>query len=58
MCKLPNVLETFTVNITWDTVPIVLTLAIYITVIIFVWVTKLNPCRDSQRRDIKREKDS
>ena len=58
MCKLPSVLETSTVNITWDTVHIILTLAIYVTLITFIWVTKLNPCRDSQRRDIKREKDS
>ena len=58
MCKLPNVFETSTVNITWDTLHIVLTLAIYVTLIIFIWITKLNPCKDSQRRDIRREKDS
>ena len=58
MCKLPNVLEASTENITWDTLHIVLTLAIYVTLIIFIWITKLNLCRDSQRRDIRREKDS
>ena len=58
MCKLPNVLETSTMNITLDTVHIILTLAIYVTLIIFIRVTGLNPCRDSQRQDIKRERDS
>ena len=58
MCKIPKVFEASTVNITWDTVDIVLTLAIYLTLIIFIWVTGLNPCRDSQRKDIKRERDS
>ena len=44
MCKIPSVLEASTGNITWDTVHIVLTLAIYVTLITFVWVTKLNLC--------------
>ena len=57
MCKIPKVLEASTVSITWDMVHIVLILAIYVTLIIFIWVTGLNPCRDSQRKDIKREKD-
>ena len=58
MRKLPNVFKTSTVNITWDTLHIVLTLAIYVTLIIFIWITKLNPCKDIQRRGIRREKDS
>ena len=58
MCKIPKVFEASTVNITWDTVHIVLTLAIFVTLIIFIWATGLNPCRDSQRQDIKRERDS
>ena len=58
MCKLPNVFKTSIVNITWDTLHIVLTLAIYVTLIIFIWITKLNLCKDSLRRDIRREKDS
>ena len=58
MCKLPNVFKTSTVNITWDILHIVLTLAIYVRLIIFIWITKLNPCKDNQRRDIRREKDS
>ena len=49
MCKIPKVFEASTVNIMWDTVHIVLTLAIYVTLIIFIWATGLNPCRDSQR---------
>ena len=58
MYKIPKVFEASTVNITWDTVHIVLTLAIYVTLIIFIWATGLNPCQDSQRQDIKRERDS
>ena len=58
MCKLANVFETTTVDITLDTLHIILTLAIYLTLIIFIWVTKLNPCKDSQRRDNIKEKDS
>ena len=58
MFKIPNVFEASTVNIMWDTLHIVLTLAIYVTLIIFIWVTGLNPCQDSQRKDIKRERDS
>ena len=58
MCKIPKVFEASTVNITWDTVHIVLTLAIYVTLIIFIWATGLILCRDSQRQYIKRERDS
>ena len=57
MCKIPKVFEASTVSITWDTVHIVLTLAIYMTLIIFIWATGLNPCRDSQRQDIQGERD-
>ena len=34
MCKIPKVFEASTVNITWYTVHIVLTLAIYVTLMI------------------------
>ena len=58
MCKVANVFETTTVDITWDSLHIILTLAIYITLIIFIWVTKIDPCRDSQIRDNIKNKDS
>ena len=58
MCKVANVFERTTVDIMWDSLHIILTLAIYVTLVIFIWVTKLNPCKDSQRRDNIKEKDS
>ncbi len=58
MCKIPKGFEASTVIIMWDMVHIVLTLAIYMTLIIFIWATGINPCQDSQRQDIKRERDS
>ena len=51
MCKVANVFDVTTINITWDSLHIILTLAIYITLIIFIWVTKIDPCRDSQIHD-------
>ena len=58
MCKVANVFDVTTIDITWDSLHIILTLAIYITLIIFIWVTKIDPCRDSQIRDNIRNKDS
>ena len=33
-----------TVIVTWDTLHIILTLLIFIAIIIFVWIAKLDPC--------------
>ena len=57
MYKVANVFETTTVDITWDSLHIILTLPIYMTLVIFIRVTKLNPCKDSQIRDNIKEKD-
>ena len=58
MCKATNVFKVTTVDITWDSLHIILTLAIYVTLIIFIWVTKIDPCRNSQTRDNIKDKDS
>ena len=58
MCKVANVFETTAVDITWDSLHIILTLAIYVTLVIFIWVTKIDPCKDNQIRDNIKEKDS
>ena len=58
MCKVASVFEVTTVDITWDSLHIILTLAIYVTLIIFIWVTKIDPCRDSQICDNIKDKDS
>ena len=33
-----------TVIVTWDTLHIILTLLIFIALIIFIWIIKLDPC--------------
>ena len=33
-----------TVIVTWDTLHIILTLLIFIAIIIFIWISKLDPC--------------
>ena len=38
-----DVFDAKTIIVTWDTLPILLTLAIYITLVIFIWATKLDP---------------
>ena len=58
MCKVANVFDVTTINITWDGLHIILTLAIYITLVIFIWVTRIDPCRDSQILENVRNKDS
>ena len=39
--------NTDTVIVTWDTLHMMLTLAIYITLIILIWATKMDPCKDN-----------
>ena len=51
MCKAANVFEVTRVDITWDSLHIILTLAIYLTLIIFIWVTRIDPCRSGQILD-------
>ena len=58
MCMAANVFEVTTVDITWDSLHIILTLAIYVTLIIFIWVTRIDPCRKSQTHEIIKETDS
>ena len=50
-----------TVNITLDTLHILLTLAIYLTLVIFIWLTRIDPCGDRglhDRMDSKRDTDT
>ena len=45
-----------TINVTWDTLHILLTLAIYLTLVIFIWLTRIDPCGDRMIRDIRDNK--
>ena len=40
-----------TVLVTWDTINIMLTLVILIALIIIIWLSRLNKCIDSERRN-------
>ena len=58
MGKILSVFDVSTINITWDSLHILLTLAIYITLVVFIWVTRIDPCRDhSLRENVNRNKD-
>ena len=58
MCKVLNVFDISTINITGDSLHILLTLAIYITLVIFIWVTRIDPCRDNSiHENMSRNKD-
>ena len=47
MGNLVSVFDVRTVTITWDSLHILLTLAIYVTLLIFIWITRIDPCRDN-----------
>ena len=51
MGNITSVLDVKTVTITWDSLHILLTLAIYITLIVFIWITRIDPCGDKMLRD-------
>ena len=58
MGKILSMFDMSTVNITWDSLHILLTLAIYITLVVFIWVTRIDPCRDhSLHENVNRNKD-
>ena len=58
MGKILSVFDVSTINITWDSLHILLTLAIYITLVVFIWVTRIDPCRDhSLCENVNRNKD-
>ena len=58
MGKILSVFDVSTINITWDSLHILLTLTIYITLVIFIWVTRIYPCRDPSFCDnVNRNKD-
>ena len=42
-----------TINITWDTLQILSTIAIYLTLVIFIWLTRIDPCSDKMIHDIR-----
>ena len=42
-----NIFDERTVIVTWDTLHIVLTLSIFVTLIVFIWITRLDPCQKS-----------
>ena len=47
-----------TVIVTWDTLHIILTLLIFIALLIFIWLTKLDPCEKDEwkYKDINADK--
>ena len=47
-----------TISITWDSLHIILTLPIYITLVIFIMITRIDPCRDNSICENVRNKDS
>ena len=47
MGKVLSVFDVSIINITPDSLHILLTLAILITLVIFIWVTRIDPCRDN-----------
>ena len=58
MGKILSVFDVSMINITWDSLHILSTLAIYITLVVFIWVTRIDPCRDhSLRQNVNRNKD-
>ena len=40
-----------TVTITWDSLHILLTLAIYVILLIFIWITRIDLCGDNMLHD-------
>ena len=46
MGKILSVFNMSTINITQDSRHILLTLPIYMTLVVFIWVTRIDPCRD------------
>ena len=40
-----DVFDEKTVIMTWDTLHLNLTLSIYVTLVIFIWITRLDPCQ-------------
>ena len=53
-----DIFDTKTIIVTWDTLHIMLTLAIYITLVIFIWATKLDPCKKNVLSDECYERES
>ena len=54
-----DVFDEKTMIVTWDTLLIILTLSIFITLVIFIWITRLDPCQKSTWKceDINTNKD-
>ena len=53
-----DVFDEKTMIVTWDTLLIILTLSIFITLVIFIWIMRLDPCQKSTWKceDINTEK--
>ena len=43
-----DVFDEKTMIVTWDTLLIILTLSIFITLVIFIWITRLDLCQKSK----------
>ena len=46
-----GIFDTTTIIVTWDMLHIMLNLAIYVTLVIFIWATKLDPCKKNVLSD-------
>ena len=58
MGKVLSVFDVSTINITWDSLHILLTLAINITLVVFIWVTRIDLYRDNSIcKNVNRNKD-
>ena len=42
-----DVFDEKTMIVTWNNLLIILTLSIFITLVIFIWITRLDPCQKS-----------
>ena len=49
--NISDIFDEKTVIVTWDTLHIILTLSIYLTLVIFIWITKLDPCQRNSWHD-------
>ena len=51
MGNLVSVFNVSTVTITWDSLHILLTVTIYVTLLIFIRITRIDLCRDNVLRE-------
>ena len=57
--SITDIFDEKTVIVTWDTLHIILTLSIFITLVVFTWIMRLDPCQINSWRceDINTDKE-